>query len=499
MSQGLYLPDGSFLDFSDSAKSEELFSEFATWKKADEANMLSFLPDPDPVILKRGDNADVLEDLTADDQVCMAMNNRKLRVLNKGDYDFKPGLVTGQEATTEAKNICDDLTKDLEAIDLRNVFSAILDAPFYGYSVLELLWEKQGNKIGLADIVAKPLEWFVFDDKGQVCFAGKNSLDPEPLPPGKFVLARHFPTFKNPYGVRLLSRCLWPVAFKRGGIQFLTRFIEKFGQPWIIAKSSGNEEERVSLAHKLAAAVQDAVAVLPLGAEVAIEAVAGRAGDLHEKYLQRWDKAISKVLMGQTLTSEMDGSGSRAASETHYGVAEDIQDADQFMVCQTMCDIARVYRDINANSGVLAPVFAFNEPQDYLARAQLDKTLHGTGVRFTKAHYARHYGLAEDEFTLPDQSDEAPDFSFSSQEKGQDTIDNLSRTITDKALFTSEKAVQQLAQEIGQAKTREEAEKTLFAFLAENDSQEALAELVAQGLVAANMTGRFELIGGSND
>ena len=137
------------------------------------------------------------------------------------------------------------------------------------------------RSLRLADIVAKPRNWFGFDDNNRPVFCGNTLAEDQILPTGKFVLVRHFPTFENPYGLRLLSRCLWPVAFKRGGIEFLTRFCEKFGMPWVLAKAPRNADraDRITMANDLAAMVQDAVAVLPTGADGEFASASGKAGD----------------------------------------------------------------------------------------------------------------------------------------------------------------------------------------------------------------------------
>ena len=405
---GIWGPKGQWIEFGE-IDHRSLVGEVATAAAVGEdvGGMLSYLPDPDPVLRKRGDDAKVLEDLASDDQVITAIQNRKLRVLNNSDYDFTPGLLPGKDATPQATALCEELTKDLENISLRNVFSEILDAPFYGYTIIELMWEADGGKFRLADIVAKPREWFTWDADRRPCLKPSMGGDPKPLPGGKFIIIRHFPTYKNPYGLRLLSRCLWPVAFKRGGVRFYTRFLDRFGQPWVLGKSPKGTDLKTKqeMAADLSAMVQDAVAVIPATAEVTLVESKGKAGSQFEEYLQRWDKAISKVLMGQTLTSEMDGQGSRAASETHYTVADDMSEADQAMIEAAMNDLALIYRDINAET-VEAPVFGYNEPEDSQAQADLDVKLYSMGVRFTRAHVERRFGLQPDEFTLAESSPE---------------------------------------------------------------------------------------------
>jgi len=438
---------------------------------------------------------DVLDDLTADDQVCMAMQNRKLRVLNKQDYDFSPGQAKGKDISSDAAQLCDDLVKDLEAINLRNVFSTMLDAPFFGLTVLELIWEPRNGRLRLVDIVAKPRKWFGFDDKNQPIFCGNTLADDRPLPAGKFVLVRHFPTYENPYGLRLLSRCLWPVAFKRGGIEFLTRFCEKFGMPWVLAKAPRNAQraERMTMASDLAAMVQDAVAVLPGGAEVEIASASGKAGDLHESYLRRWDKAISKVLMGQTLTAEMDGSGSRAASETHYSVGEDMAEADQFLIASAMNEIALIYRNINRPAEVIAPVFAYNEPEDYGAQADLDKKLHSVGVRFNKSHFSRRYGLAEDEFDIEGEVQSPANHSafieFADAGSAQDIVDQAVADIMPQAVKANSELVTQIEKIVHSAESFEDMQIMLAELLGQDADEAELTDLLSRIMLNAKAFG----------
>jgi len=494
-----------------SVVSNDMTSEFATRLSAgaDVGGFLGKLPDPDPVLRKRGEYADVLEDLTADDQVCMAMQNRKLRVLNKQDYEFSPGQAKGKDVAADAARLCDDLIEDLEAINLRDVFSSVLDAPFFGFTVLELIWGARKGRLRLVDIIAKPRRWFAFNDKNQPIFCGDTQAQETPLPVGKFVMARHFPTYDNPYGLRLLSRCLWPVAFKRGGIEFLTRFCEKFGLPWVLAKAPRNakREDRMAMAGDLAAMVQDAVAVLPNGADVDLASPSGKAGDIHEGYLRRQDKAISKVLMGQTLTAEMDGSGSRAASETHYSVGGDMADADQFLVVSTMNEIALTYRNVNTPAHVIAPVFNYIEPEDHEAQASLDKKLHSVGVRFTKCHFTRRFGLDDDEFTLEgdtqsDAKDSPADHSsfmeFADIEDAQSIIDQAVADIMPEGIKANKEIASQIEKIVTAAESFEDMQVMLAELLGQDADESELADLLGRMMLNASVFGTQAVEGENN-
>ena len=191
MADGLFMPDGTFQPFN----SAELSTELATRQNAgvffgELDGWLNTLPDPDPVLRKRGDDAAILRELSADDQVTTAMLSRKNRVLNCPHFSIRAGAPEGETPTPEAEELHRRFMRDLERTNLRTVISGMLDAPFYGVTPLELLWRFDGDWWHLVDIVPKPYHWFRFDSRNQPVFVGEYGLfcaDPRPLPAGKFV------------------------------------------------------------------------------------------------------------------------------------------------------------------------------------------------------------------------------------------------------------------------------------------------------------------------
>ena len=143
MAEGIYAPDGTLIPFSGADLSTELatrqnagvfFGELEGW--------LNTLPDPDPVLRKRGDDAAILRELTADDQVTTAMLSRKNRVLNCPHFAFRAGAPEGETPTPEAEELHRRFMRDLERTNLRTIISGMLDAPFYGFTPLELIWRR---------------------------------------------------------------------------------------------------------------------------------------------------------------------------------------------------------------------------------------------------------------------------------------------------------------------------------------------------------------------
>lgn len=430
-----YVNPRQYMAFTDRPDRMRLLEEVATRETSGEdlGSYLLSLPDPDPVLRAHGSDAKVLTELASDDQVMMAMTKRKLKTLNRDDYKLEPGAAKGAEPAPEAKRLAADLEADLENLDLRQLFSEILNAPYYGMTVVELLFEPAGKRVRLADAVAKPWRWFSFNARGELLFKSMGSPLGELVEPYKFVLARNEATYENPYGERLMSRCLWPVAFKRGGIEFWTRFCEKFGMPWVIAEGGKDANDRQNMANSLSSMVQDAVAVVPPGYSVRVESFSGK-GEVHESFIKHWDAAISKVIMGQTLTAELGDTGSFAASQTHAEGLDDLAKADEALLVAAMNELAWNYARVNAGPDVRAPLFAFVEPQDYAALADLDGKLYGIGVRKNAQGVSETYDLPEEHFYMAHEQTEDDN-----GENGKtDEPENADQTFAEGRTFTPE-------------------------------------------------------------
>ncbi len=503
MGKGLWINDREFLEFGESAASSALLGEVAvrdSW-----TGFLGVLPDPDPVLRKSGEDVRALADLSADWKVASSIQGRKLKTLNNKNFRFVPGHAPDAEPTPEAARLCDELVADLERVDLLSLFSGVIDAPYYGYTPLEHLWRSDGfGGLRLQDVVAKPWSWFCFDSDNRLCWRGETGVTAEPVPPAKFTLARHFPTYDNPYGLRLLSRCLWPVAFKRAGTEFLMRFAEKFGQPWVVgeARPGALDPEKLAMASALSGMIRDAVAVVSGGSKVTVHETTGKAGDLHPAIIALFDAAIAQLIQGQTLTQEVGANGSYAAANTHYEVLGDYAAADQALIETAMTDLAWTYGQVRA-PGVLTPVFEFVTDEDRKAAAEETTSLHGVGVRFQPAYFVRRFGLAQGEFTLAAEPDPAgasgdvsdsPAFAAPSAPASPHTAAQQAvESLIARSLPAGKAALESMAAEIMKLVESAETPEDLELLLAEAcpDLGGDLETALTAGLLAADMTGRY--------
>jgi phage gp29-like protein len=510
---GIWTSPDTFVEFEAPGR-EDLARELYTPNAAmgfDPSAWIGYLPDPDPVLVKTGDGVQVLRELTADPKVLSSIQLRKVGTLKKKEFTLAAGKVGDANATPEAERLASDLRADLEDIDLYNLWSQVLDAPFFGSTVFEIVWQAVQGRMRIARLRQRPHEWFGWDSDDVLKFKGLQGALAEPVPEDKAVAVRHFPDASNPYGLRLLSRCLWPVAIKKGGIRFWTTLCERFGMPWVIgkARSGALKAERQDMLSNLSQMVQDAVAVVTAGSEVNVHTITGTAGDLHPALVRYMDSAIAMVLMGQTLTADIGSNGSRAASETHYDVLGDLRDADETLICTFMENLAWTYGQVNA-PGVPTPTFAFVEPEDHSAQADLDKKLKEAGVRFTRPHFTRRYGLAEDEFEVEGATVEpggkgqgagGPEFAAAALRRpaftpDQQALEGLIGAIMPDAVGITARIGADIDTLIRQAKDFEDLKMLLLAAMDQADPD--LENLLQRGLVAADMHGRA-VVGADDD
>jgi len=477
-----------------------MLNEIATrHRRWDGDVMWGSLPDPDPVLRKLGEDMTVYRDLTSDAHVWACLQSRKSGTLAR---EWKVAAGDDTAVPVRRVKLCQAM---LRKTDMHQTIADMLDAPFYGMSPVEVCWKSSGNHWSPKSVQAKPVEWFTFDFENNLRFVSRdNVIEGEELPPYKFLLARHFASYDNPYGERLLARCFWPVTFKRGGWRFWSVFTEKYGMPWTVGKVSRNtsDPDRAKLLANLKAMVSDAVAVVNSDESVEHPDTGAKSAsaDIYEKLISSANREISKAILGQTLTTEIDKGGSYSASQTHMQVRSELVEQDQKMIAGQFDTLLRWYSELNFGSGA-APVFRFIEDENIQTeRAVRDTELNKQGVSFTKPYYTRVYGFKDDEIEIqpaapaaPSQAEQPPDFA----EAGSASAKSVSDRITDKALdAVSDGAaslytpVKKLLDESGDLA---EFRDRLLDLYGEMDDS-ALAEAMEEALTLATLSGRYEAL-----
>lgn len=390
----LWISDTQYVDLVERGMS--LSAEIATRQRSiDFYGLGMFLPNPDPVLKKQGKDIAIYKELLVDGHLGGCVTSRKA-----GVKSLEWGIDRGKAKSRQARLI----EEVFAALDMDRIVSEILDAPLFGYQVLEVMWEKRGDLILPKDIVGKPQSWFVFGEQNELRFRTKENWNGEPLPEKKFLLARHEATYDNPYGFPELSRCFWPVTFKRGGTKFWVIFSEKWGMPYFIGKHprGTDRKENEDLLDMLERMIQDAVAVIPDDSSVEILEAGGKgaSAQIYEKLIETCKTEVSIAILGQNLTTQVKG-GSYAATESHMAVRADIVDSDRKLVEGALNELIGWIYEYNFGDGSVRPAFSMWEEEDVdSALAERDNILAQTGVKFTKTYYMKAYGLEEGDFEI---------------------------------------------------------------------------------------------------
>jgi phage gp29-like protein len=470
---------------------KSLASELATRRNAIDFFAIAgmYLPNPDPTLRKQGADIQVYNDLLVDPFLSGCIVSRKSGVMSlEWQLDGQGGDV-------------DLLRGALDALDMRQIMSDMLEAVLFGYAVLEVVWEKRGGLIVPSKVVAKPQHWFVFDMENRLLLRTRDHFMGEPVPDKKFLLVTNNETYMNPYGQGVLSRCFWPVVFKRGGLRFWIQFTEKYGSPFIIGKHprGAGEKETEALADSLDRMIQDAVAVIPDDASVEIMEASGKAAsaDVYQKLLEFCKTEISIAVLGQNLTTEVRG-GSYAAAQTHMLVRDEIIGADKLMIEEGINTLIKWIWEFNW-PGEPPTWYLADAAQDLKSLADRDNVLTQAGVQFTKNYWLRAYGFDDKDIastpvvgaTGRSPLQEAPSFAESTQfTQDQQAIEELVTACLDRAGAVDEARVQAIMDAIGKARDFDELSGMLPSLV---NTTPAMVDTLQKALTAAHLFGREQV------
>lgn len=211
------------------------------------------LPNPNKILNKYGRNYQVLRDILNDPHVWSAVQSRK------------GGLLSMDFQIIKSDNIISDnlINSFIKNNDNSKLFNNILDAIYYGFSVIEIIWNIDNGVILPSELLAKPQEWFSYSPNGDLYFIKGNKKTRIDF--NKVLICKSEASFSNPYGTPLLSKIYWPLKFKNAGLKYWVRYMEKFGLPSILGqyRRGAKADEIEKLLDTLSNMNEDSVIVAP--------------------------------------------------------------------------------------------------------------------------------------------------------------------------------------------------------------------------------------------
>lgn len=335
------------------------------------------------------------------------LQTRKLAITGE-ELEVLPG-----DDTDEAQVIADAFLEEVVEQECFSDFLLdLLDAIGKGYSVVQPHWDTK-----VTPWVPREYEWldpryFCYDRATltELRLRDQAHVDGIPLPTG---LITHCPRLRTGVVVRAGMARPASVAylFQSATASQWQVFSETFGMPLRIAyydPLTSTEDEILALKTALINIGHNAAALLPVGQKIeGLDLRRPTSGDnVFQDLIKYWDELISKLVLGQTMTS--DSTGKRGAqAEVHNDVRLDIKRADARSLCGTLRKHL-VVPFVLWNYGPNAPIpklsIAVDPAEDLnqlsLALAPLIKV----GLRVKQQEILDRFGLSK-----PEEGDETID------------------------------------------------------------------------------------------
>lgn len=450
---------------------------------------LQLLDPQDRILLSKGNSYQLYEDILRDDQVQATFTQRRMAVVSR-EWTVEPG---GSSAIDKAA--ADHLRAQLLGIQWDRTMEKMLYGIFYGFGAAELLYGIDGSRVVINDIKVRKQRRFGFAPDGDLRLKTTRHPMGEPLPPRKFwTYSTGADNDDDPYGIGLAHWLYWPVFFKRHGVKYWLVALEKWSQPTPVGKHPANAtpDEKTKLLKTLRALMVDAGVILPEGMQVELlEAKRSGTAD-YSAFNEVMNAAISKIVVGQTMTTD-DGS-SRSQSEVHMKVQTALVKSDADLVCDSFNRGPAVWLTAWNFPGAKPPKVwrKFDDPRALEQRAKTEEIVARFGYRPTLRHVQETYGGEWEPAPVPS----SPPASFAEGSSRTDTPTQVADQLADRAAPTLDAWIDRVKAIVDSAKDFDEVKDRLLEIYGELDPEQ-LGAVMERAFLVADLAGRAEVIDGA--
>lgn len=468
---------------------------------------------------QRGWPYKIYDEIERDCHAAAVLNKRKMALISK------PWEIIPASESRLDKKAADLVKQQLDNLNFDWTCLKLLDATLKGFAVAEIIWEPDGSEVVAAKVLAKPQRRFMFNVRMKPqLLTLENPWPGIPLPERKFIVHRFgAKDDDNPYGLGLGYALFWPVFFKRQDISFWLMFAEKFATPTTVGKypPGASRQDQDKLMQALSAINTDGNIVVPDNVLIELlDASRGRSTDTHEKLCRYLDEQISECVLGETLTTNLSGGGSLAATEVHEIVRMELVKADSDLLCETL------------NSTLVKWICEFNlpnanppkfyrecsDPEDLKMRSDRDVNIYDMGFDPDESYINDTYGgkwtkrspelqqqmKLKAPKTTPSsfaeragrrRQRECPRCGSAYGEEEMDTPDAIAGPLSEAAGPAMDAMIEPVRKLIDGAKSMEEVRDGLLALYGEIDPRR-LGAIMAQAMMLAEVHGRYDVQNG---
>ena len=267
---------------------------------------------------------DLYDDLMLDGQVIATWGKRTDAVLNRRLLFKRDGVED------------EDVTRLLNSPDMRNFVRELLMTLIYGYTLIQVnrVWYDDSEERYCIDYDLIPRK-HVHPEPGFECVSTNQNTATRDFLFREKPLSEYMVWAGDPKDMGLLAATAQYVIYKRGGFGDWSQFAEMFGMPFReMIYDDYDENTRNKLEDMLIQWSSAGYCLHPRNSELKIHETGGSTGsnEVYDRLVQACDAAISKTILGNTLTTEQGDKGARSLGEVHKEVEDAKTESDQKFV-----------------------------------------------------------------------------------------------------------------------------------------------------------------------
>lgn len=282
-----------------------------------------------------------------DAQIASDLGKRKL-ALCKLEWQIVPP----EGASRIEKKAAAQAGEVFAALEVEDLVVDLADGIGHGWACLEIPWALDGQTRRIQQPIHRPHGWFMTNpdvDQNELRLRD-GSITGEELWPLGWV--RHVHKSKSGNLARLgLHRVLvWPYLFRNYAVGDLAELLDILGIPARLGKypHGSTEEEKTTLLNAVMSLGRKAAGIIPDGMIIEYLEAAKATGEPYQIMLDWCERAVSKAILGGTLTTGTDSGGAYALGEVHERGLRAIVGADARQIAGSI------------NRDILLPMAALN-------------------------------------------------------------------------------------------------------------------------------------------
>lgn len=293
-------------------------------------------------ILNAAENGDTRElfalyrDVVCDSHIQAEFSKRKAAIL--GDPISLIPYESENPNDEAAKTLCQPI---VTSQTFRDAFSHLLNSTLWPLSVVEKVYAPSGSGFVLGELV--PVHYQLLDfTKGPLYIydvdeTGRPLSTSHPADPDRYIIHRaHLMPIPDRWGGPMRSLLFWWML-RSMSRQWWGNFLERFGIPFLKGKYK-DAEGRAVLERAFASACRLGAIVVSQGTEAEIvQAAKGDSSASYEQFIELCNREISKLILGQTLSSTATPTGiGGGATPLQAEVRDDLRKLDAASLAQTV-------------------------------------------------------------------------------------------------------------------------------------------------------------------